>query len=177
MVNSLQLLCNKPACSKSMIWKQLPSPGHISLMYWELPEKIISFVNMFSKFPMFRFKVIGSLVLPGLMLLSCGIPITTSTKYPIDILYENEPIERPYSEIGWVEITSEDTLSADQTTNKRMMQRGNDAKTKELLTARLVIKAQKIGANAIIKVQYQYYTTVKSEGYLLKGLAVRYRGE
>jgi uncharacterized protein YbjQ (UPF0145 family) len=57
------------------------------------------------------------------------------------------------------------------------MFRGNDAKTKELLTARLVIKAQKIGADAIINVKYKYYTSVNREGYLLSGLAVRYRGE
>ncbi|WP_414618028.1 hypothetical protein [Dyadobacter sp. 32] len=119
----------------------------------------------------------GAVLLLCTTIFSCGIPITTSTKYPIDVHYENEPIERPYSEIGWVEITSEDSLTAEQTRDKRMMQRGNDAKTKELLMARLVIKAQKIGANAIINVKYQYYTTVKNEGYMLKGLAVRYRGE
>jgi hypothetical protein len=120
--------------------------------------------------------VLVSLMLSSLCL-SCGIPITTSTKYPIEIFYENQPMERPYSEIAWVEIGSEDSLTAEQTKDRRMMHRGNDAKTKELLTARLVIKAQKIGANAIINVQYKYYTTVKSEGYMLKGLAVRYRGE
>jgi hypothetical protein len=113
------------------------------------------------------------------MLLGCagGIPISTNTKYPIELLYENQPLERPYSEIGLVEISSEDSLTARQTQDKRMMYRGNDAKTKELLTARLVIKAQKIGADAIINVKYKYYTSVKSEGYMLSGLAVRYRGE
>jgi hypothetical protein len=121
--------------------------------------------------------VIGSVMLLCITFISCGIPITTSTKYPIDVFYDNQPMERPYSEIGWIEISSQDSLTAEQTRDKRMMQRGNDAKTKELLTARLVIKAQKIGANAIINVQYQYFTTVKNEGYILKGLAVRYRGE
>ena len=108
---------------------------------------------------------------------SSGIPISTNTKYPIELLYDNQPLERPYSEIGIVEITSEDSLTARQTQDKRMMYRGNDAKTKELLTARLVMKAQKIGADAIINVKYKYYTSVKSEGYMLSGLAVRYRGE
>jgi hypothetical protein len=116
-------------------------------------------------------------ILPLAILASCAIPISTGAKYPIDVLYENQPVERPYSEIGLVEISSEDSLTAEQTRDKRMMQRGNDAKTKELLLARLVIKAQKIGANAIINVQYKYYTTVKNEGYVLKGLAVRYRGD
>lgn len=106
-----------------------------------------------------------------------GIPISTNTKYPIEVLYDDQPLERPYSEIGLVEISNEDSLTARQTQDKRMMFRGNDAKTKELLTARLVLKAQKIGADAIIKVKYKYYTSVKSEGYMLSGLAVRYRGE
>ncbi|TLU95017.1 hypothetical protein FEM55_08650 [Dyadobacter sediminis] len=119
-------------------------------------------------------------LLAGCMLFGCaggGIPISTNTKYPIELLYDNQPLERPYSEIGIVEISSEDSLTNRQTQDKRMMYRGNDAKTKELLTARLVIKAQKIGADAIINVKYKYYTSVKNEGYVLSGLAVRYRGE
>jgi hypothetical protein len=113
------------------------------------------------------------------LLFNCasGIPISTSTKYPIEVLYDNQLLERPYSEIGVIEISSEDSLTERQTQDKRMMFRGNDAKTKELLTARLVIKAQKIGADALINVKYKYYTSVKKEGYMLSGLAVRYRGE
>lgn len=116
----------------------------------------------------------------AIMLSACagsGIPISSNTKYPIEVLYDNQPLERPYSELGVVEIGSEDSLTADQTKDKRMMFRGNDAKTKELLTARLVMKAQKIGADAIINVKYKYYTSVDKEGYMLSGLAVRYRGE
>jgi hypothetical protein len=112
-------------------------------------------------------------------LLNCasGIPISTSGKYPIEVLYDNQPLQRPYSEIGIIEIGSEDSLTREQTQDRRMMYRGNDAKTKELLTARLVMKAQKIGADAIINVKYKYYTSVEKEGYMLSGLAVRYRGE
>ena len=106
-----------------------------------------------------------------------GMPISTSKKYPIEVLYENQSLDRPYSEIGWVEISSEDSLTARQTKDRKMMYRGNDAETKELLAAGLVMKAQKIGANALINVQYKYYTSVKKEGYIMKGLAVRFRGE
>lgn len=106
-----------------------------------------------------------------------GVGISTSKKYPIEVLYENQSLDRPYSEIGWVEISSEDSLTARQTQDRKMMFRGNDAETKELLAARLVMKAQKIGANALINVQYKYYTSVKKEGYIMKGLAVRYRGD
>lgn len=58
-----------------------------------------------------------------------------------------------------------------------MAYRGNDAQTKDLLTAQLVIKAQKLGADALINVQYRYFTSATVEGYTLKGLAVQYRGE
>ncbi|MCF0073471.1 hypothetical protein LZD49_23530 [Dyadobacter sp. CY261] len=119
-------------------------------------------------------------LLAALMLSACagnGIPISSNTKYPIEVLYDTQPLERPYSEIAVVEIGSEDSLTERQTQDKRMMFRGNDAKTKELLTARLVMKAQKIGADAIINVKYKYYTSVNKEGYMLSGLAVRYRGE
>ncbi len=127
-----------------------------------------------------NFKILnGLLFLSFAILLGCasGIPISTSKKYPIEVLHEGQILERPYTEIGLVEITDEDTLTAKQTRDNRMMFRGNDAKTKELLTARLVLKAQKIGADAIINVKYKYYTSVNKEGYLLNGIAVRYRGE
>lgn len=121
----------------------------------------------------------GLLFLSFSILIGCasGLPISTSKKYPIEVLQEGEMLERPYTEIGLVEITDEDTLTSRQTRDNRMMFRGNDAKTKELLTARLVLKAQKIGADAIIQVKYKYYTSVKKEGYVLNGVAVKYRGE
>ncbi|WP_159468298.1 hypothetical protein [Dyadobacter sp. 3J3] len=119
------------------------------------------------------------LALAVIVLMGCasGMGISTSKKYPIEVLYDNQSLDRPYSEIGWVEISSEDSLTARQTKDRKMMYRGNDAETKELLAARLVMKAQKIGASALINVQYKYYTSVKKEGYIMKGLAVRYRGE
>ena len=58
-----------------------------------------------------------------------------------------------------------------------MVFRGNDAQTKDLLTAQLVLKAQKAGADALIKVQYSYFTSATMEGFTMKGLAVRYRGD
>ncbi|WP_025764980.1 hypothetical protein [Dyadobacter tibetensis] len=111
-------------------------------------------------------------------LLSCAIPIATnSNKYPIDVFYENQPVDRPYTEVGFLEIGSEDSLTKQQTGDNRMIMRGNDARTKELLLAKLVLKAQKIGADALIEVKYKYYTSVDQEGYMLSGYAVRYRGE
>lgn len=108
--------------------------------------------------------------------MSGGIPISTNTKYPIEVLYENQTPEMPYVELRWLELSNSEVLRADQTKDQeRMLKRGNDAKTKQLLTSRLVAEAQKIGADALINVTYQYFTTVETEGYTLKGLAIRYK--
>ena len=107
-----------------------------------------------------------------------NIPISTGTVYPIDVFMEGQSPERPYSEIEWVSISQDDTLSAKQTDPRnRLTARGNDAQTKELLTARLVLKAQKLGADAVMKVNYQYYTSATMEGYTMKGMAIKYRGD
>lgn len=106
-----------------------------------------------------------------------NIPISTGAVYPIDVFMENQQPDRPYSEIQWVEISREDTLTDRQKTSDRMLYRGNSAETKDLLTAQLVLKAQKLGADALMNVQYRYYTSATSEGYILKGLAVKYRGD
>ena len=117
----------------------------------------------------------------SILLTSCmsnSIPISTSTKYAIDVLYDNQTPEFPYEELTWLELSNSEALRPDQTKDdKAMLKRGNDAKAKQLLTARLVAEAQKIGADALINVNYQYYTTVKEEGYILKGLAVKYKVE
>ncbi|MPR32213.1 hypothetical protein GBK04_02335 [Cytophagaceae bacterium SJW1-29] len=107
-----------------------------------------------------------------------AIPISTGPNYPIDVFMSDQSPDRPYTEIQWVEISHEDTLDARQKKeSNRMVYRGNDAQTKDLLTAQLVIKAQKVGADALINVQYRYFTSATVEGYTMKGLAVRYRGD
>ncbi len=107
-----------------------------------------------------------------------SIPISTGTVYPIDVFMQNENPDRPYSELEWVEITREDTLDTRQKKySERMLYRGNDAESKDLLTAQLVLKAQKLGADAIMNVQYKYFTSATKEGFTMKGLAIRYRGD
>lgn len=111
-------------------------------------------------------------------LTGCAIPISTSTKYPIDIFMENEQSSRPYSVLREVEITSEDTLSQKQINGGTTTRyKGKSSQDKELLKAQLVLKAQKLGADALINVKYQFFATAVSEGYSIKGTAVRYRGE
>ena len=107
-----------------------------------------------------------------------AIPISTGPNYPIDVFMSDQTPDRPYSEIQWVEISHEDTLDTRQKKeSNRMVYRGNDAQAKDILTAQLVLKAQKVGADALINVQYRYFTSATVEGYTMKGLAVRYRGD
>ncbi len=107
-----------------------------------------------------------------------AIPISTGPNYPIDVFMSDQAPDRPYSEIQWVEISRQDSLDARQKKDSnRMVYRGNDAQAKDLLTAQLVLKAQKVGADALINVQYQYFTSATVEGYTMKGLAVKYRGD
>ncbi len=107
-----------------------------------------------------------------------NIPISTGTVYPIDVFMVNEAPDRPYAEIEWVEISRQDSLTTKQKNNsERMLYRGNSAETKDLLTAQLVLKAQKLGADALMNVQYKYYTSATVEGYVMKGMAIEYRGD
>jgi hypothetical protein len=107
-----------------------------------------------------------------------AIPISGGPVYPIDVFFENQSPDRPYSELEWVELSKEEVLNEQQKKNsERMLFRGNNAQTKELLTAQLILKAQKLGADALMNVQYKYYTTATTEGYLLRGMAIEYRGE
>lgn len=125
-----------------------------------------------------RYSFILLLVTATLSLPSCVIPISQKTSFPLDVFYENETPQRPYSEIKWLEISREDAILAYQDTDeKRLLQKGNSAEAKSLITAQLVMKAQKIGADAVVNVNYQYYTGKDYEGYSMRGLAVRYRGE
>jgi hypothetical protein len=111
-------------------------------------------------------------------LTGCIVPISQNTNYPLDVFYENQTPERPYSEIQWLEISKAEVLRASQKADdKRMLERGNTVEAKSLLTAQLVMKAQKIGADALVNVNYQYYTAKDYEGYSMRGLAVRYRGD
>lgn len=107
-----------------------------------------------------------------------NIPISTNTVYPIDVFMNDEAPDRPYAELEWVEIAHQDSLSTKQKNNsERMLYRGISADTKEVLTAQLVLKAQKLGADAMMKVQYKYYTSATVEGYTMRGLAIQYRGD
>ncbi|GAB3328976.1 hypothetical protein GCM10027299_31780 [Larkinella ripae] len=107
-----------------------------------------------------------------------SIPISMSPNYPVDVFYENQQPDRPFTELEWLEYKEEFPLADQQKPLKgRMVKRGNNVEQKELLLARLTMQAKKLGADALIAVRYQYYSSATVNGYSMRGMAVRYQKE
>ena len=103
--------------------------------------------------------------------------LKNSPKYPVDVFYFNERPDRPFDPIRELSSTGEVPLNDRQTADRRMVRRGNDMQQKETLLARLTMEAKKLGADALVDVRYKYYTSLTDSGYLMSGVAVRYRKE
>ena len=97
--------------------------------------------------------------------------------YPVDVFYENQRPERPFDPLQDLEVKGEVPLVDRQSANRRMVSRGNDMQQKELMLSRLTIQAKKLGADALVSVRYTYYTSTTDNGYIMSGLAVRYKQE
>ena len=97
--------------------------------------------------------------------------------YPVDVFYNNQRPERPFDPLQDLEVKDEVLLTNRQWGNQRMLGRGNDMQQKELLLARLTLQAKKLGANALVAVRYTYYSSLTENGYVMTGLAVRYKSE
>jgi hypothetical protein len=107
-----------------------------------------------------------------------AIPISTGPKYPVELFYADQQPSRPYTELKQLSITEEVPLQANQRVRGgRMLGRGNTMLDKDALMAKLTLQAQRLGADALVQVRYQYFTTATANGYLLEGTAVKYREE
>ncbi|KAA9355245.1 YbjQ family protein [Larkinella humicola] len=108
-----------------------------------------------------------------------AIPISMSPNYPVDVFYENQQPDRPFTEMEWLEYKEEVPLTQQQQEpiKGRMVKRGNNIEQKELLLARLTMQAKKLGADALIAVRYQYYSSATVNGYSMRGMAVKYQKE
>lgn len=127
-----------------------------------------------------RYGLIGTIFLM-VSLAGCfrpAIPISMSPHYPVDVFYENQQPDQPFTELEWLEYKEEFPLADQQKPQKgRMVKRGNNIEQKELLLARLTMQAKKMGADALIAVRYQYYTSATVNGYSMRGMAVKYQKE
>jgi hypothetical protein len=107
-----------------------------------------------------------------------AIPISMSPNYPVDVFYEHQQPDRPFTELEWLEYKEEVPLADQQKPLKgRMVKRGNSVEQKEILLARLTMQAKKMGADALISVRYQYYSSATVNGYSMRGMAVKYQKE
>ncbi|MEZ0485157.1 hypothetical protein [Fibrella aquatica] len=117
----------------------------------------------------------------SLGLASCfrpAIPISTGPKYPVELFYAEQRPGRAYDELKFLYINEETPLQAGQRIKGgRMLGRGNTMLDKDALMGKLTLQAQRLGADALINVRYQYFTTATANGYSLEGLAVKYKQE
>lgn len=114
------------------------------------------------------------------LLTGCFRPIVylqNNPNYPVAVFYDNQRPKRPFEPLQDLETKGEVPLAGRQTANRRMLSRGNDMQQKELLLARLTMEAKKIGADALVDVRYKYYTSLTDNGYVMTGLAVKYKKE
>lgn len=134
------------------------------------------------RLPILSIRFIGYLT--GLAL--CGltgcfrpaIPISTGPKYPVELFYGQQQPTRPYEELKFLTISDEVPLQTKQRVRGgRMLDRGNTMLDKDALMGKLTLQAQRLGADALVNVKYQYYTTATANGYSLEGLAVKYKQE
>ena len=116
-----------------------------------------------------------------LLLTGCfrpAIPISTGPKYPVELFYADQQPGRPYTELKLLYLTEETPLNTKQRIRGgRMLGRGNTMLDKDALMGKLTLQAQRLGADALVQVRYQYYTTATANGYSLEGVAVKYKAE
>ena len=106
---------------------------------------------------------------------SLGIPIKLAkTTYPIDVFFESQTTERPYTALGPVKVENEVPLTKAQTKQGRMIYRGNDEEQKRALLDQLILQAVGMGAHALVNVKYKYYTAADYQGFVMQGVAVKY---
>ena len=128
-------------------------------------------------------RTISLVIIPilALFLTSCfrpAIPISTGPRYPVELFYADQRPGRPYDELKFLTITEEAPLQANQRIKGgRMLGRGNTMLDKDALMGKLTLQAQRLGADALVNVKYQYFTSATANGYSLEGLAVKYRQE
>ena len=110
---------------------------------------------------------------------SMGLPILLAKpSYPIDVFFKNQTLDRNYESLGAVKVEKEVMLSTKQTTKQgRMVNRGNDEEQKRALLDQLILQGLGMGANAIINVNYKYYTAATYQGFSMEGIAVKYKKE
>ena len=97
-------------------------------------------------------------------------------EYSINVFYENDEPSVPYDIIKDLAISMQKPLEPnDKPVGGRMLYRGITKEQKDALIAKMVSEAQDLGAAAVIRVKYRYFTAADYDGYEITGKAIRYR--
>lgn len=109
------------------------------------------------------------------MLAGCFRPAVSirhrQLNYAVDVFYEDQQPNRPFVEIQWLEYKEELPV------NDRTLKRGKNVEEKEIMITRLSQQAKRLGADALVAVRYQFYTSTAVNGYTMRGMAVKYLDE
>jgi hypothetical protein len=116
------------------------------------------------------------------ILTSCfqsAIPLNSKKwgKYAVDVFYGDDRPTRPYLPLQELQMRQEVPLADRQSKNGMMLSRGNNVEQKQLLLSRLATQADRLGADALVEVKYTYFTSVSENGYVMTGVAVKYKDE
>jgi hypothetical protein len=103
-----------------------------------------------------------------------GLGFEIPLKYDIDIFYFNEQPKQRFAVIEPINFSDEVPLSANQTVNGNMLNRGIHQNKKKEILDKMVAKAEELGASALMDIKYQVYTTKDANGYTFSGTAIRY---
>jgi hypothetical protein len=108
-----------------------------------------------------------------------AIPISSKKwgKYAVDVFYGDDRPTRPYLPLQELQMRQEVPLADRQSKNGMMLSRGNNVEQKQVLLSRLATQADRLGADALVSVKYTYFTSTSENGYVMTGVAVKYKDD
>ncbi|NIK72962.1 uncharacterized protein YbjQ (UPF0145 family) [Thermonema lapsum] len=118
----------------------------------------------------------------GLMLLSlqaCLIPLRQENPYPIPVYFKGERAGMPYRIIEIVELSDTRPHNANRGIRDELLEqygqmpKGYNLTEKEILIYQLAEKARRLGADALVEVEYTLFVNKQYYGYKISGYAVK----
>jgi hypothetical protein len=103
-----------------------------------------------------------------------GLGFEIPVKYAIDVVYFNDTPKHTFELIESISFSDEVPLIANQTQEGKMLHRGIHQNKKKEIMDKMVLKAEELGASALVDVKYNVYSTKDASGYQFTGKAVRY---
>ncbi len=112
---------------------------------------------------------------------SCAIGFRSgmmNAKYPTDIFWDKDEPKRPYEILGDVKMQKESYYTSEKRRKKQYygdLPKGYSYDEKEIMIFHLSKKAKEMGADAIMRINYQVFVSQDKYGYDLSALAIKYK--